>query len=50
MRSDLIQNSREICNPTIDKFELYTIVSTIADFNTNSFKIKICLDPRTSDV
>ncbi|CAD8087586.1 unnamed protein product [Paramecium primaurelia] len=44
---DLTQNSIRICNDTSSssRFELKTIVSTIGNSNTNSFTIKICVDP-----
>ncbi|CAD8195876.1 unnamed protein product [Paramecium pentaurelia] len=48
-RNDLIQNSEVICKTFINKFELYTIVSNIANFNNDYFKITICLTPRSND-
>ncbi|CAD8162332.1 unnamed protein product [Paramecium pentaurelia] len=47
---DLIQNSARICRSSWRDFEFYTIVSTIANSNTNKFTIKICFRPKTSDM
>ncbi|CAD8088636.1 unnamed protein product [Paramecium primaurelia] len=49
-QSDLNQNSVRICHSTWRDFEFYTVVSTIANSNTNQFKIKICFNPRRSRV
>ncbi|CAD8210548.1 unnamed protein product [Paramecium pentaurelia] len=49
-QSDLNQNSVRICHSTWRDFEFYTVVSTIANSNTNQFKIKICFNPRRSCV
>ncbi|CAD8104762.1 unnamed protein product [Paramecium sonneborni] len=49
-QSDLIQNSARICHSTLSNFEFHTIVSTIANSNTNYFKIKFCFTPQNTDM
>ncbi|CAD8131007.1 unnamed protein product [Paramecium sonneborni] len=42
--------SGQICHSTLNNFELYTIVSTFANSNTNKFTIKICFGPQNNDM